>query len=434
VREDRRVTVTPLAYREVLRLPHVSGLLLSACLSRLAGRMFALVVVLYVLDHFGSAALAGWTAFASLAPGFLISPVAGALLDRAGVPVAIAVDMAASAALLAGLVAANATGVVSAPVLLVLTALYSLTSPLSAAGIRALLPRMVPERALDRVNALDTGSYSLVEVLGPVLAGPLFAFAGVDAAMLAIAGLYAAGAVSLVPLIGGRLGRSGGRRDGDAAGRAPGPGERPRRFGAAHELLRESFEGLAYLLRHSTLRGLAVSYSCYQAAWGILVVAVPVFVAERLGEGTAAESLTGLLWATAGLAGAVGALVAGHLRAFGRERGFILLGTLATAVAVFPVGPLFGLAGLAAGLVLIGLWEGPVNVGLLTLRQRRTEPDRLGRVLAVSISLNLAGLPVGSAIGGMLVTQSTTMAFAVAAVACLLSTLGTLVLIPARTQ
>jgi predicted MFS family arabinose efflux permease len=164
------------------------------------------------------------------------------------------------------------------------------------------------------------------------------------------------------------------------------------------------------------------------------VVAVPVFVAERLGEGTAAESLTGLLWATAGLAGAVGALVAGHLRAFGRERGFILLGTLATAVAVFPVGPLFGLAGLAAGLVLIGLWEGPVNVGLLTLRQRRTEPDRLGRVLAVSISLNLAGLPVGSAIGGMLVTQSTTMAFAVAAVACLLSTLGTLVLIPARTQ
>ncbi len=113
-----------------------------------------------------------------MAPGLLISPLAGALLDRLGAAKAIVIDMAASALLLLALGLADVAGSVTEPLLLTLVTLYSLTSPLGTAGIRVLIPRLVPKDALDLANALDTSSYALINVAGPAVAGLLFGFAG----------------------------------------------------------------------------------------------------------------------------------------------------------------------------------------------------------------------------------------------------------------
>src|ERR1019366_1588146 len=141
------------------------------CLSRLAGRMLSLAIVLYALTRTDSPALAGWLAFALLAPGLVISPIAGALIDRAGGVRAITADMAASAACLLALALVDRIGWASTPVLLALTTLFSLTSPLSVAGIRTLLPRLVSREVLDRANALDTSIHGLTDIVGPALAG-----------------------------------------------------------------------------------------------------------------------------------------------------------------------------------------------------------------------------------------------------------------------
>lgn len=182
-------------------------------------------------------------------------------------------------------------------------------------------------------------------------------------------------------------------------------------------------------MRQPTLRGLAVCYGLYQIAWGALVVLVPVVAARHFG-GEAGAWLAGLLWAGSGAVGAIGALLTGQLRALGRERQVMALGMAVTAVAIWPVAA-FGVAGLAMGLMLIALAAGPVDVGLLTLRQRRTDPVELGRVLSVSMSLNLAGLPLGSALAGMLIPWSLPATFAVAALASLLAA-ASVVLVPRR--
>ena len=101
-----------------------------------------------------------------------------------------------------------------------------------------------------------------------------------------------------------------------------------------------------------------------------------------------------------------------------------------TALAVGP-GATFGVIGMAAGLVLAGLLAGPIDVALLTLRQRRTDPARLGRVLAVAMSLNTSGFPVGTAPGGMLAACSPVLAYLTAASASLLGAVATWALIPA---
>jgi MFS family permease len=399
-----------LSYRRLLGLDGMPELFLAACLSRLASRMFVLAIVLYVLDRFDSPVLAGWVAFASMAPGLVVSPLAGALLDRMGAAKAIVMDMAASTALLLALVAADIAGLVTAPLLLGFVALYSLTSPLGTAGIRVLIPRLVPKEALDLANALDTSSYALINVAGPAAAGVLFGFAGPQPTMLLIVLLYAAASLSLMPLV---RRTSGGRE------------------AAAGSLVRDALAGVVYVVRHVSLRSLAISYALFQVSWGVLVLAVPVVVMRELGAGAVADSVVGGLWAAAGFAGGLGALYAGHLRTIGRERQFIAIGTLATAVAIYPVSATFGLAGLAVGLVLVGFLEGPVDVGVLSLRQRRTDPAWLGRVLAVSMSFNMSGLPVGSAIGGILVVYSATLAFAVAALASVLAAIVAWVLVPA---
>jgi predicted MFS family arabinose efflux permease len=65
----------------------------------------------------------------------------------------------------------------------------------------------------------------------------------------------------------------------------------------------------------------------------------------------------------------------------------------------------------------------------LTLRQRRTDPAELGRVLSVSMSLNMSGGPLGSVLAGLLVTWSLSATFAMAALACVLAA-GAVALIP----
>jgi MFS family permease len=155
-------------------------------------------------------------------------------------------------------------------------------------------------------------------------------------------------------------------------------------------------------------------------SWGILVVAVPVFAARQFAGGTG-SAVAGLLWAGLGLVGGIAALIAGHRSTGGRERKVMALGMLATAVAAWPLAGEFGLAGLALGLMVVGGAAGPIDVSVLTLRQRRTDPSELGRVLSVSMSLNMAGGPIGSALAGVLVTWSLPATFAVAALASLLA-------------
>lgn len=398
-----------LTYRLLLRLDGMLQLVLAACLSRLASRMFGLVIILYVLQRFDSPVLAGWVVFAAMAPGLAVSPLAGALLDRMGAAKAIVIDMAVSAGLLLGLAIADMASAVTAPLLLAFVAIFSLTTPLGTAGVRVLIPRLVPKEALDRANALDTSSYSLIGVTGPAVAGVLFGFAGSQATLLVLVFLYIAAAISLGPLV---------RRT--STGQA----------GPSGSLVRGAWAGVLYVLRNASLRSLAISYALYQVSWGILVVVVPVMVMREFGAGAAADSVVGVLWAAAGLACGLGALYAGHHSTVGRERQFIAFGTLATAVALWPVSASFGLVGLAIGLILVGLLEGPIDVGVLSLRQRRTDPDWLGRVLAVSMSFNTSGLPLGSVIGGIVVVHSPALAFGLAAVASVLAAAAAHFLIP----
>jgi MFS family permease len=85
-----------------------------------------------------------------------------------------------------------------------------------------------------------------------------------------------------------------------------------------------------------------------------------------------------------------------------------------------------------AAMAVSGLVNGPMDVAMFTVRQRRTDPAWMGRAFAVSMSFNFAGFPIGSAIGGVIAGQSIELAVAVAIAACVLACILAYRLIPAR--
>ena len=399
----------PLSYRVLLGQRDVGRLLLAAGLARLADRIFTLVLVLYALARFHSPLLAGWIGFAAIVPGLLVSPLAGGLFDRVGSTAPVAIDMACGALCILALTMLAVAEADTAWSLCFLVTLYSLTKPLSSAGVRSLLPKLVPPEYYDHANALDTIIQATVELFGPALGGALFGLAGAVAAFVAVVMLYAAAWTTL---------SRAARRPTDATSRNLG-------------VWLNAAAGIAYVLQHRSLRALALTYACYQLSWGILLVAVPVAVTQGLGSARGSVAV-GILWAMSGLAGAIGALATGHLGAMGRERSIVAFGILGTALAIYPLSMSFGLAGLAGGLSLVGFFSGAIDVGVLTLRQRRTDPTWLGRTIAVSMSLNMSGLPIGSALGGMLSGWSPAAAFAAAAGASLIASAVAWAWLPVR--
>lgn len=75
--------------------------------------------------------------------------------------------------------------------------------------------------------------------------------------------------------------------------------------------------------------------------------------------------------------------------------------------------------GLTAGVAVVGFLSGPIDVGVPTLRQRRTAQGEPGRVRTVSMGLNLARLPLGSVLGSILLTCSGHAALLAAALSAL---------------
>ena len=397
-------TDSPPSYGRLFAIDGFPRLVASMMLARVSGQMVTLILILLALQRYGSAELAGLVTFLAVAPGIVASPIAGALLDRHGRTRLVVLDYfvaAASLALIAGLAAADALPV---PLLLVIVTVSSLTQPLSNTGIRTLFPLIVPRPLWERANAIDSNGYVVASIVGPALAGALVAGLGAPAALAVTSAIFAVAAVVTI-----------GVRD-------------PATPTDTGRLLADAWRGVVYVTRHPTLRGLALAVSTANLGWGIFFLTLPVLVLREFGGG---PELVGLLFAVLGISGSVAVLLMGRVSTVGRERQLLAASMLghaaAFAVIMFFPNPIVAVI----ALIGLGISSGPFDIVLFTLRQRRTDPAWLGRAFAVSMALNFAGFPIGSAMGGAIVPFSIAAALTAAVVFQILGAVFAMVAIPA---
>jgi MFS family permease len=368
--------------------------------------MVTVTLVLFVLARYHSPQLAGATAFFSLFPGLVVSPVAGALLDRHGRGRLVVLDYL-TAAITVGLLAALSTGrLLPWGALLAIVGFASLTNPLSNSGARSLFPMIAPRHLWERANALDSSGHVVAQLVGAPLAGILIGIVGPEWALGACGLVFAAAAVVML--------------------RLPEPASTAVTDGS---IWLNAWRGLQYVVRNATLRGLAMTLVTFNLSWGILSIAVPVLILDRLRQGPAT---VGLVWGVMGAAGLISALLAGRMSSLGRERQLMFVTILVSAagIALLPFATALPLVILA--IIIFGAANGPFDIGLFTLRQRRTDPAWFGRAFAVSMSINWVGTPIGSALAGTLIGWSLNVALWAAVLAALVAAVFPLLAVPAR--
>jgi predicted MFS family arabinose efflux permease len=359
-------------------VPSLGRVLLSMQVSRIAQSMISIVMILFALQRYDSPQLAGAVAFASVAPGLFISPIAGALLDRHGRVRLIILDYVVVTVTLLLVATLSLSNHLPAALLVAIASVSSLTGPLSSSGLRSLFPLMVPKHLWERVNAVDSNGWVLATVVGAPMGALLSQLLGFEAAMACIATAYAAAALVM-------FGAPDPRTDVASSG----------------SLLRDAWLGLVYTWQNRTLRSLAISLSVMNLSGGMVEIVVPVLVLKHLGMG---QEMVGYMFGLMGAFGVVSAFLSGRVKTEGRERRMILIPalvfTLATAFLLWPG----SLIPIALSMAIGGLANGPMDIAMFTLRQRKTDPAWMGRAFTVSMNLNFSGFPIGAAITGVMLT------------------------------
>lgn len=364
------------SYISLFRVPGFGRFAATTLLGRMAQTMWVVAMVLFVLEKFHSPGLAGVVVFLGVFPALLASPLAGALLDRYGRVRFITFDYFVAATSLLLIVSLSPLHQLTPVTLLPLVTLGSVTGLLSAAGLRTMVPLLLPRHLWDRGNAADSVGYTAVTIAGPAIAGTLVGTLGAEVALMMTAFVFAAGGVVMIGMI----------EPGTAAA-------------SEATLLRDAVAAIGYVVHNVTLRGLALCLFVLNIGTGILIVALPVMILDHL-QGSAAE--VGVMWGLQGAGGVVSALLFGRIDSEGRERPVIAAVTVVAAAGTALLLVATNLWIVYAASLILGLSMGPVDVAIFSLRQRATEVAWFGRAMAVSMSLNYSGNPIGSALTGPL--------------------------------
>ncbi len=332
---------------------------------------------LLILAVTGSPARAGLFS-AVQAAGLLAGALpAGQLADRFSQRGIVALAEASRALVMAVVAAAVAMGWLTLPLLLGCAALLGIGQPVTGAGRLLLVRAVVPKEQLTRALTQDEVRINGAALLGPPIAGALFAVRalGHAAPFLVTSGLFAMSLLSVLLI------RVRPRPSADRAGRA-----RP-----------DMLAGVRFLLGNPVLRAVMVLIMMVNTAGvGLELIAVVILRNQSVPPAAIGAALA---------AGAVGGLAGAPLV---RPLHQIRPGVLLLAVCLLQV-PVFALMAAVpgpwwmAGLLFASMLGVPaIRVLLDVLILRQAPEQERGRTVAAVMTLMGAGVPAGYAAAGVL--------------------------------
>ena len=349
---------------------------------------------------------------AATLPNLLLSPIAGAYVDRWNQrDVLIVSDLLRAAVVLLMPIAAVTNVYLVYPLVFLVTSISIFFRPARI----AVLPRIVADDDLLTANSAMWAGETFADVIGYPLAGLFVAFLGpaLPLAFWVDAATYGASAVLIasiaIPPVRRVVRARSGSGDAGTAGEAHAETVAERGGEAGGEgrrtgVIAEMREGLAFLRHEPVLFANTIQAAFAQFAIGALTALTPLFVQRILAPANAIDpkAAYAFLETSIGIGNLVGGFVIGLVAvriAKGRLviAGYVLWGLFLVAFAfsgnvVLDYGILFG-AGVANMIFVI-----PSQV----LFQQRTPPDMIGRVVSFRFALVFGSMTIAMAIGGVL--------------------------------
>ncbi len=358
------------------------GLLISGnVVSTLGNAVYLIAVTLLLKEMTESALMLGLFQFVALAPGFLLSPVIGVVVDRvARHRIIVLSDLYRAVLMILAGLALMVPALRIPSVILVVAFLAGIGHALFIPAVHALLPGIVPPERLQTATGLRAAGSQAANLAGNAVGGALYVLLG-GPVLFVLNGLsFLASAVQELFIRGGR--------------EAPDPGDRR----SSHFTMARV--GLTTVVRDRPLRSLLLSQAGLFLVSPVLVIALPFLVIDDLGMPEAA------------LGGYLALAVAGGIVAFVLLRLLplhALLRKQLPGVAYFGLAGAFAAVGLAPGplvlavvAVVSGYAAGLVYLVAVTWIQVRCDSGLHGRIFAVMEAGNSALAPTGYLFAGIL--------------------------------
>ena len=326
----------------------------------------------------GSPLLLGLVGFAGQIPTFLLTPVAGVLLDRWDRHRVLLWTQVAALAHAALLAAFTLSGVVTVHHVLVLAVFQGLINAFDLPARQTLVVDLVERREdLPNAIALNSSLFNSARLIGPSIAGLMIAAVGEGWCFALDAASYVAVIAALSAM---RL-----------------PPRPPRR--APSRIRAELAEGLRYVARTPRIRDVLVLLTVISFAGTPYLVLMPAIATEVFGGG---PTTLGALMGAVGLGALTGALyLAARPSTEGLDRFLVAAaGVFAAGLLAFSLTPSFW-----AALVILAI----TGFGMIahvaacnTLLQTEVEEDKRGRVMSFYGMTFFGSLPLASLLGGAL--------------------------------
>lgn len=365
-------------------------MILGQIISLFGNGILRFALSLYVLELTGSAAVFGGILALSMVPTVLCAPVGGVLADRlprqnimAGLDFLTAA-LTAGYGLFAGVGRVGAVGA--------LMVLLSLIQALYQPSVQAAMPALVEPEGRMAANGIAAQVQSLAALLGPVLGGALYGWAGLGIILWTSAGCFALSAVMELFL---RIPFQ------------PQPGGKSPLAAAAGDLK----EALEFLVRERPrlVRMLLLLAGLNLFLSSLLVVGLPYLIKIHLGLGA---QFNGAAEGAMGLGAVLGGTLSGVLaqRVEFRRSYLFLTGA---AAALLPLALVLGLDvpplaayGTIVLCVLLGMACATLfNVFAQTFFQQETPPHLMGKTAAFISAICMGAYPLGQALYGVLFDQ-----------------------------
>ncbi len=311
-----------------------------------------------------------------LLPQGLLAPFGGVVADRLNrksILLVCYVAIAVAALATAGIIL---SGHLSLPVILAFVLVMGVRNGFRDPAFNALMPMLVPERHLIRINMLDNLLSAASMILAPALGILLYSTFGLSAPMLALA---IGSVLSMLTLATVRV---------------------PTVRNEAEVRLRDEFAGgFKMIAEHRGMLVLILVFVVGLMAYGPFDDLMPLLVSSVFGgDGYAASICTGAFGAGL-LAGSAGMMAIGEKVPLTRIIAgcAVALSILILVCGLMP-GTMLPLLAVCTGLSggCCAGFAGPAT----TLLQKNCDPEYLGRVMGVFNSAMALGMPIGTGVGG----------------------------------
>jgi len=358
---------------------NISFFLISQQCSIFGSSVASFAIIWYITLETSSGIAITAVTIAAFLPQIITSLFAGVWADRYNRKLLIIIPDLFIAASTLILVVLFWLGIQSITMLIVISAVRSFGSGVQMPSVLAIVPQLVPEDKLVRINGINTTLNSVLLLASPAVAGMLLGGLGIEFALLTdvVTALLAVGFMNFLSMP-------------------------PRNFSEIPEntgALRDIMDGLRYTRSHPFLMRLMIIYAIVYVLITPAAFLTPLYVERTFGPEVWKLTLNEITWTAGMLLGGIYVAIRGTFK----NKFFVMF------VCTASFGVTFGLLGIAPNftvyliiLVVAGLFMPAYSAADTVLIQENVAEHMMGRVFSLVQIIASIAMPLGMLVFGPL--------------------------------